>query len=100
MGKKVKKTENGKKELSSAVLAATQRIGILCQSKGLVPTDTYAVKKMLVKADSHAGEEHYTRWAKDNEGKRCLVVLNGYCDAIKAYPDYAKKFSSMKTINC
>lgn len=105
MGKKSKKAESGKKEggkkeVSSSVLAATQRIKVLCMSKGLVPTDTYAVKKSLVKADSFAVEERFTRWAKNAAGERCLVVLNGHCDAIKAYPDYATKFSSIKTIQC
>ena len=97
MGRKVKKAESGK-EVSATVLAATQRIKVLCVSKGLTPVDTYAVKKELVKASSTSAERHFTRWAKTADGERCLVVLNGENTAIKVYPDYATKFASIRTI--
>lgn len=97
MGKKVKKAESGK-EVSATVLAATQRIKVLCVSKGLTPVDTYAVKKELVKKSSSATDIRFTRWAENAEGQRCLVVLNGESTAIKAYPDYATKFASIRTI--
>lgn len=96
MGKKAKR-ENGN-EVNPQVLAATERIKVLCAAEAIVPTNKYAVLKDLRPEVAH--EHRFTSWGKNKAGERGLVVLSTGGDSIKFYPNAESKFPTMKTIQC
>lgn len=98
MGKNSSNQVKSGKVVSENVLKVTETIGALCEAKGLVPTDKYAVLKELVKAGSKSADKAYTRWAKNAAGERCLVVFNLALGSIKAYADYKEHFISTRTL--
>ena len=98
MGKKSSNQVKSGKVVSENVRKVTEVIGALCEAKGLVPTDKYAVLKELVKTGSKSADYAYTRWAKNAAGERCLVVFNVANNTIKAYADYREHFVSTHTI--
>ncbi len=95
MGKKAKKESEG---MNPQVMAATERIKVLCAAEGIEPTNKYAVLKDLRPEVGH--EHRFTSWAKNAAGEKGLVVLNTNGDSIKFYKDAAAKFPTMRTINC
>jgi hypothetical protein len=96
MGKKTAKKENG--GINPQVLAATERIKVLCAAESIVPTNKYAVLKNLRPEVGH--EHRFTSWAKNAAGEKGLVVLNTNGDSIKFYKDAGEKFPTMRTVNC
>jgi hypothetical protein len=100
MGKQktAKKAESGNQVVNPQVLAATERIKVLCAAEGIEPTNKYAVLKDLRPEVGH--EHRFTSWAKNKEGHKGLVVLNTSGDGIKFYPNATEKFPTMRTINC
>lgn len=98
MGKKSSNQVKSGNVVSENVRNLTETIGALCEAKGLVPTDKYAVLKELVKAGSKSVDKAYTRWAKNAAGERCLVVLNLTLRSIKVYADYKERFVSTRTL--
>lgn len=98
MGKKSSNQAKSVNVVSENVRKVTEVIGSLCEAKGLVLTDKYAVLKELVKAGSKSADKAYTRWAKNAAGERCLVVFNLTLGSIKAYADYQERFVSTRTL--
>jgi hypothetical protein len=98
MGKKTAKKAESGNQVSANVLAATERIKVLCAAEAIVPTNKYAVMKDLRPEVGH--EVRFTSWAKNKEGQKGLVVLNTSGDGIKFYPNASEKFPTMKTVNC
>ncbi len=99
MGKKSSNQVKSGNVVSPKCLEMTEVIGTLCEAEGLVVTDKYAVVKELVKTGSKSVDKAFTRWAKNADGKRCLVVFNRAQGSIKAYADFKERFVSIRTIN-
>ena len=96
--KKTKKAENCKKVVDASILEASLKIETLAAKQGIKVIDHYAVEKELVKAGSISSEKHFTRWGEIEYGQRTLLVLSNLGDKVKSYPDYATRFSSIRTI--
>lgn len=90
------KKENG--EVSALILRRTEQIAALCLALNLVPTDSFAVHKELhVKGSCAPTEMRYTRWAKDANGNKGLVVLINE-NKVKFYTNPNKKFDLIRTV--
>ena len=98
MGKKknAKITESSNASVNPTVLAATDKIRVLCAAAALVPTNKFAVMKDLHPEAGH--ENRFTSWAKNEKGEKGLVVLDPMGDSIKFYSNPELKFPAMRTV--
>jgi hypothetical protein len=89
---------NGNASVNPTVLAATDKIRVLCAAASLTPTNKFAVMKDLHPESGH--ENRFTSWAKNEKGEKGLVVLDPMGDSIKFYANPEAKFPTMRTVKC
>ena len=96
--KKNAKNAEGNASVNPTVLAATNKIKVLCAAESLIPTNKFAVMKDLHPEAGH--ENRFTSWAKNEKGEKGLVVLDPMGVSIKFYPNAEAKFPTMRTVKC